>query len=80
MILTELLKGILLMAGLALVLSIGIKWFLALALIPLLLLLSALGVNVSFDAETLSARVSFLAFFLALGYLLLGDKILKRKK
>lgn len=76
----ELLKGLLLMVGLALVISIGIKWILAIALIPLLLLLSLLGIHINVDSETLSTRVSILAFLLALVYLLLGEKFLQKKR
>lgn len=74
----EFLKGFLLIAGLALIISIGIKWFLAIALIPLLLLLSSLGIYTSFDSEALSTGISILAFFLALAYLLYGDKLTKK--
>lgn len=69
--------GVLLGLGLALVISIGIKWILALLLIPVLFLLTFLGVNTSFIPENLENRIAILAYILAVGYIFLGEKISK---
>lgn len=76
----DIIKGILLMFGLSMVMSIGIKWILVIIVIPLLLLFTFLGINIDSDPDVLSARFSILSFFLALGYLLFGNKFIKMTK
>lgn len=67
-------KLTLLLMGLALMLSIGIRWVLSIFLFVLLFLLALLGVNIELEVERLSQNVAIVSFIIAFVYLVCNNK------
>lgn len=73
----EAFSGVVLVLVVSLIISVGVKWILSFVLIPLLLFLTLLGINISFEPEILSWGISILSFVLALLYLIFGERLVK---
>lgn len=67
------------MFGLSVIMLPGIILILAVVLIPFLLLIAFLGININFDQDVFSTGLLVASFFIAFGYIVFGDKLVKKR-